>query len=86
MPDRRVNRLLAPLRRFARISAAIFAVLTIALLSAAPAAAAPDASAASDGEIPDDFLRLSIDTITPSLVTSSGGSVVTVSGHLENIG
>ncbi|WAC57694.1 DUF6049 family protein [Gordonia sp. SL306] len=86
MPDRRVNRLLAPLRRLARISAAIFAVLTIVLLSAAPAAAAPDASAASDGEIPDDFLRLSIDTITPSLVTSSGGSVVTVSGHLQNIG
>ncbi|MGC4960772.1 DUF6049 family protein [Gordonia sp. DT218] len=86
MPDRRVIRFLAPLRRFARISAAIFAVLTIALLSATPAAAAPDASATSNGEIPDDFLRLSIDTITPSLVTSSGGSVVTVSGHLQNIG
>ncbi|WP_124709438.1 DUF6049 family protein [Gordonia insulae] len=64
-------------------------ILSAPVLSAPTASAAPDsadASTTADGEVPAEFLRLSINTVTPSMVTSSGAAVVTVSARIENIG
>lgn len=70
------------------------------VLSAAPAAAAPsgtdsgttasgattDSGDGTDEGVASNFLRLSVTSMSPSLVTSSGSNVVTVTGRLENIG
>lgn len=78
------------------IPAAFVAVLALVVVScglavfapAGPAGAAPvsdDEAGTSTGGI-GSFLRLTIDEITPSIVTSGGGADVTVSGTVHNIG
>ncbi|MFW0793123.1 DUF6049 family protein [Gordonia sp. CPCC 205515] len=75
----------ASIRRFALLCAALVSTLLFVALSAAPALAEPSATPATD-TIPSTFLRLDIESITPSLVTSSGGAVVTVTGQVANVG
>ncbi|WHU50121.1 DUF6049 family protein [Gordonia sp. L191] len=52
-----------------------------AVLSAAPAAAAPGDAATAQ---PDRFAQIVIDSMTPSMVTSSSGPTVAISGHVIN--
>ncbi|WP_425705340.1 DUF6049 family protein [Gordonia sp. DT30] len=59
----------------------LVAVAVLGLLSAAPAAAAPDGDA---GSRPDRFAQIVIDAMTPSMVTSSSGPTVKISGHVLN--
>ncbi|MFW0783740.1 DUF6049 family protein [Gordonia sp. CPCC 206044] len=92
MPDRRPARSSAcrpsaSPRRSVQICATILATLLICLISAGPAVAAPGSDqTGTDDAVPDSFLQLSIDSMTPSMVTSSGSSTVTVSGHVDNVG
>ncbi|MEE3851919.1 hypothetical protein VZC37_16375 [Gordonia sp. LSe1-13] len=88
MPDPRRVRLWSRLRRSAPTWVAILAVVGLCALAGNPAAGLADAAPVSDdvGDDSEGFLRLSIDEITPSIVTSSGGADVTVTGRLENIG
>ncbi|MEE4025475.1 hypothetical protein V1Y59_20495 [Gordonia sp. PKS22-38] len=88
MPDPRRVRLWSRLRRSAPTWVAILAVVGLCALAGNPAAGFADAAPVSDdaGDDSEGFLRLSIDEITPSIVTSSGGADVTVTGRLENIG
>ncbi|MGV9709848.1 DUF6049 family protein [Gordonia sp. NPDC003424] len=62
----------------------ILASVFLVVLGASPAVAAGDPVDSTSSTTP--FLRLSVDSITPSLVTSSGGPVVTVTGQLTNVG
>jgi hypothetical protein len=48
--------------------------------------ATADAGSGTDEGVASNFLRLSVTSMSPSLVTSSGSNVVTVTGRLENIG
>ncbi len=67
----------------------VVAVAVLTMLSAAPAAvvsAAPAAAAPADDATsqPDRFAQIVIDSMTPSMVTSSSGATVAISGHVVN--
>lgn len=70
----------------ARVLVALLGVVIVAALCAAPAAAAPGTS--SDGGTSDSgdqrFASVVIDTLTPSLVTTTSGPDLTVEGHVRN--
>lgn len=78
--------------RSTRASAVVFAVVALVVLCAGPATfatAAPvsdDTAGTTDADGTGGFLRLTIDEITPSIVTSGGGADVTVSGSVRNVG
>lgn len=75
-------------RRFVLLCAAVVSTVLLGALSAAPALAEPTKPSGVDAaadSVPS-FLRMSIDSISPSLITSSGGGTVTVSGQVSNIG
>ncbi|WP_244332507.1 DUF6049 family protein [Gordonia polyisoprenivorans] len=59
----------------------VVAVAVLMVLSAAPAAAAPGDTATAQ---PDRFAQIVIDSMTPSMVTSSSGPTVAISGHVIN--
>ncbi len=86
MRDGRADRPLTCVKRSARTCAALLATLLICLLIATPAAAAPDAVGSSDGSVPDHFLSMTIESLTPSVVTSGGAAEVTVTGEVHNVG
>ncbi|MEP9415509.1 DUF6049 family protein [Gordonia sp. VNQ95] len=76
----------------------VAAVATLTMVCAAPAAAAPQTSATStdttststtsadtDGDAgPTRFARITIDSLTPSMVTSGSGSTVSITGQVTN--
>lgn len=76
------------IERAARVTASpialrlLVAVLCL-LLAVAPALLAPGAAAAPGGT---QFLKISIETVTPDIVSTAGPPVVTVSGRVANIG
>ncbi|GAB92779.1 hypothetical protein GORHZ_191_00380 [Gordonia rhizosphera NBRC 16068] len=74
------------MKKSARTYAALLATLLICLLTASPAAAAPDAVGTADGSVPDRFLSMTIESLTPSVVTSGGAGEVTVTGEVHNVG
>lgn len=57
-----------------------------AALGSGPASAAPDSGPGTPTITTTQFLKLSVDSVSPSLVTSSGAATVTVTGHIDNIG
>ncbi|WP_457590171.1 DUF6049 family protein [Gordonia aurantiaca] len=71
---------------------AVLGVLVLLLLPAAtgPASAVPEtsssATAVPDTQAPSRFARIVIDSMTPSIVTTTSRPVVSVSGRVENIG
>ncbi|OBA56791.1 DUF6049 family protein [Gordonia sp. 852002-10350_SCH5691597] len=70
----------------ARVLLAVLGVVIVAALCAAPAAAVPT-SGASDGSTSSDdqrFASVVIDTLTPSMVTTTSGPDLTVEGHVRN--
>ncbi|MGV9671584.1 DUF6049 family protein [Gordonia sp. NPDC003504] len=96
-PPRRRRRNVIANRAWVRLFV-VAAVATLTMLCAAPAAAAPQPSATptdtastnttsadTDGDAgPNRFARISIDSLTPSMVTSSSGSTVSVTGQVTN--
>nr|WP_247604035.1 DUF6049 family protein [Gordonia paraffinivorans] len=78
--------------RVATALAAVLGVLVLLMLpaTAGPASAAPETTtsgpAGSDAEAPSRFARIDIDSMTPSIVTTTSRPVVSVSGRVENIG
>ena len=70
----------------ARVLVALVGVVIVAAVCAAPAAAAPGTP--SDGGTSDGgdqrFASVVIDTLTPSLVTTTSGPDLTVQGHVRN--
>ena len=68
----------------ARVLAVVATILLAALLAsptAGPAAAAPDES-----ESAPTFARIDVETITPTMVTSTSPATVTVTGQVRNVG
>ncbi|MFT4395422.1 hypothetical protein ACLTEW_10850 [Gordonia lacunae] len=82
--------------RTALAVAVVLAVLGLTVLSGAvgPASAAPETgtsgsdtgSDTSDQQSPSRFARIVIDSMTPSIVTTTSRPVVTVSGRVDNVG
>ncbi len=73
-----------PSRR--RWAAALLTAAVVAAGAAGPAATAPAPVPGAPAEHHSDFLRLSVDRVTPSVVEADGPEKVTVSGTITNIG
>ncbi|OBC02130.1 MULTISPECIES: DUF6049 family protein [unclassified Gordonia (in: high G+C Gram-positive bacteria)] len=71
----------------ARVLLAVVGVVIVAALCAAPAAAVPTTGTSGATTSPSDdqrFASVVIDTLTPSMVTTTSGPDVTVEGHVRN--